>query len=580
MSACATEKTETLTSGLSVHYLAACKPDKVEQIKVEALGDFATRESSFAAVSVNEGTQNIDSLPVATRLFRLSVATANFAGVAIARATDDDERFDALILPRGQACRSIAQPRLLPTGAAVALTGDDDLVIAGGSNTSSASREVLRLHTNKAQTSRVKPGLFVARAGAAAVRVGRETWILGGTQTVTAGVPAFDSFERYDSESDSLGSPGRLAQPRTGLAALALASGDVLVAGGQKTHGGPAIDSMERIAAGTDQGTLLSTRLPFRLTDGRLLARDDGAVLIVGKSSQTLLLALFDSVSGSIEELEPPGLNTAPEVVVTLPGARVGFIELDPVGSTTGVMTLRLPSGDLVRVEGSLTSFAGLSHARALTMHDGQVLLTGSRNSAATARLIDPGTLSVRVVSLARVPEQLLLRDDGVALLLSADGLDVLRQDDRTEFDNPGGTLLTSDPSVLALDAVGRWMRDGLTLRAIENGARFDLGGLSYAGVQIDIEASGEIDLLLRLAGGSERSIQIGTQRVGPALCAIERRAEASVSITRDADQVRIRSGDAQETCTLDGLVGRIAIGVRAQEPGAELKRLVVTRSE
>jgi len=580
LAACTSEKTETISSGLSVRYLDACKPDKVEQIKVEALGDFATRESSFAAINVRDGTQNVDTLPIATRLFRLSVTTATFAGVAIARASDEDGRFEALILPRGQVCRSISQSMLLPTGAAVALAGDDDLLIAGGLNEPSASRDVERLHTNDGKSSRVTPGLFVARAGAAAVRVGQETWVLGGTQTATKGVPAFDSFERYDAQSDSLGSPGRLATPRTGLAALALANGDVWIAGGRKTEGGAALDSVERIPAGKDQGKLISGRMPFRLADGRLLARDDGAVLIVGESNRTLLLALLDPASGNIDELEPTGLDSSPELVVTLPGARIGFFEVDQAGKTTGVMALRLSNGDRVRIEGSLTSFAGLSDARALTLHNGQVLLTGMRNAEATARVIDPGTLGVRAFALARVPERLLLRDDGVALLVSANGLDVLRVDDRTQYDNPGGTLLATDSSVLALDAAGRWERDGLALRALETGARFDLGGLSYEGVEIEIEAAGEMDLLLRLENGGERTIQIGTQRVGPALCTIKRDPKTSLVITRERDQVRIENGDGRETCLLDGLLGRIAIGVRAKEQRSEVKRLVITRRE
>ncbi len=576
--ACVSERSDTVTSGVRVRYLERCKPRRVEQITVEALGDYATRESSFAAIDVQGGVQTLDSLPLAARLFRLQVVTSDFRGLAITKAADEGQRFDALVLPLGEPCLSITDEPLLPAGAALSLTGEDDLLIAGGQRNESALNDVRRVRVNTSAVVRITPDLFVPRAGAAAVRTGVETWILGGTQALTEGSPAFDAFERFDSNTQALSGIGRMTMARTEHAALALANGDVLIAGGRKSQGGAALDSLERLAAGTGNAVRVRSRLPWPLANGRLLARDDGVIVVVGSSREGLLLALYDSASDSIEELNASDLASTQELVVTLPGARVALVEIDAAGATTGTLLLMLENGAVLRLERALTSFAGLTFARAESLPDGQVLLTGSRDGQATARVIDPGTLSVRALGLPALPERVLLRDDGVALLLAQDSLTLLRNDERTRYDNPGGTLLASDMSVLAFDAKGRWAREGLTLRALANGARFDLAGLSYERVEIEIEAQGDVDLLLRLEGGSERTIQVGADEVGPALCTMAHQRGATVRLVRDADQVRIQTGEEQRICRLDGLSGRILLGVRARAEGAQVTRLVVTR--
>ncbi len=579
-SACESTTTHTVTSGLSVRYLERCKPNRVEQITVEALGDFATREASFAAIDVGNGKQSLDALPLDARLFRLQVVTSDFNGRAISKAADEGERFDALILPLGEPCLSIERARLLPDRAAIALTGDDDLLIAGGQRNDSALNEVHRLRVNSGLSTRIEPDLFVPRSGASAVRTGNETWILGGTQTLNAGNPAFDAFERYDASGNILSGIGRMTEARTELAATTLRNGDVLIAGGRSKQGGAALDSLERLAAGTGQAQALSARLPWPLANGRMLMRDDGVVVVVGASNQTLLLALFDPRSSAVKELNAVDLRTTPELVAALPGARLALFEVDATGATTGTLLLMLTSGDVLRLERALTSFAGITFGRALSLHDGQVILTGLKNGQAVARLIDPGTLSVRASALAALPEQLLLRDDGVVLLLARDSLSVLRNDERTRYDNPGGTLLASDTGVLAFDAPSRWSRHGLTLRAEVSGARFDLAGLSYQNVEIEIEAERDVDLLLRLEGGSERAIQVGTDEVGPALCTTPHERGASVRLIRTLDEVRLETGNSERTCRLDGMTGRIMLAVRARAQGAEVTRLVVTRSE
>jgi hypothetical protein len=576
--ACQTSKVERVVSRLELRYTSSCAPSGVDQITIEALGDYPQSEASFASLDAQGAPVTLSSLPFEARSYRVNVRTARFLGVGLAPAADEGERFDALVLPLQVACPVLERGVTRRSGAALSLLGGRDVWIAGGFSQQGIAVSNAQRLSIAGERVTAAARLFVPRAFAVALQVGAESWILGGSQTELTDAPAFDSFERYDATGKNLLGSGKLARARMEAGAVVLADGSVLVAGGAAQVMGPALDSMERISREGADGELSGARLPFGARNPRLLLRDDGLVVIALNDEEgKLALALYDPVSDSLEALAVPNATREAALVLTLPGARIALIESE-AGQTTSALWLIDARGQSERVTGSLTSFAGLADARSLALRDGRVLLTGKRANVGTSRTIDPGTLAVRAAPLPLVPDQLLLRDDGVVAMLSQTALAVMRTDTRSPYDNPAGTLLAEDQAALSLDAKGHWIRNGLSLRALSDGARLDLSGLSFADVRVVIEASAAAELLVRRVNGDERAVEIGTAEIGPALCTMAHEPGQRVTVERHAERISITTGDQNLTCVLDGLGDRIALAARVDQTGTELRFLSVER--
>jgi hypothetical protein len=573
---CRQEKVEKASSQLQLRYIRSCAPTGVDQITIEALGDYPASEANLASIEADGRPSTVRSLPFDARWYRVNVRTAQFLGVALAPAADNGQRFEALVLPIEEPCLVLEDELARRPGTAVALLGGRDLWLAGGLSKQIAVSDTQRVRVAEQGVS-AAARLFAPRAFAKALAVGDETWILGGAQSAIEGSPAFDSFERYDATGKTLLGSGKLLRARMDAGAVTLADGSVLLAGGSAQVMGAALDTLERVVGADEgQGKLSEARLPFGALQPRLLLRDDGLVVIAMRREAELALALYDSLSDSLEALPVPNQNLDPELVVALPGGRIAIIESEG-DETTSALWLLGERGDWERLSGALTSFAGFASARALALRDGRILLTGARAGANASRIIDPGTLAVRTRALPLLPDQLLLRDDGAVALLGDAALAVLRSDARSPYDNPAGTLLAED-GVLALDAKDHWMLDGLALRALSDGARLELAGLSFADVRVTVQASADAELLVRRVLGEERAIEIGAAEIGPALCTTTHERGERVTIERVAERVMIASGKERQSCVLDGLGERITFGVRVAEAGTELRYLAVER--
>ena len=187
----------------------------------------------------------------------------------------------------------------------------------------------------------------------------------------------------------------------------------------------------------------------------------------------------------------------------------------------------------------------------------------------------------MRVRPLAALPSRLLPRSDGSVVALASDAVQVLRENARTPYDNPGGTLLvddTGDDSVLALDAPERFRREGLGLVSTVALARFDVTQLRYENARIDVRASGPSEFLLRRADGEELSIALGSERIGPPFCTLDNDPLQSVRIERTGASVLITTALAQRRCHLDGLEGPISLAMQALTPDVHIESLEVTR--
>lgn len=568
-----------IASGLTLRYLDGCAPARVEQITVEALGDFPAGPGTLASFDARNGAGQLSALPPEAALFRLRIDTPDFSGVAIARAGAGGAHFDALLLPLGVHCAlpTPGLPRLDHAGI-VPVTGGD-VLIAGGVRVgeTTALRDAYRLQVARAEVARDADGMFLPRVLAATVVVDGQSWVLGGTQALVEGSPALDSFERYDAAQGAFTAPGRLALPRARAGAVRLLDGSVLVAGGEGAVDGEALASVERIAVDGRTSRVLTEPLPWPAREPRLFVRDDGYVWVVADVAGALTLALFDPAAESFRELEPPSAGLEASPVVALPGSRLAIVELAE-GVTTGAVWLVLPDGEGLRLSRWLTSFAGLSQAQAVALGDGRILLTGVRGEQPTARVIDVGRGEVSVRALNVPIRAFVPRDDGSIVELGAREARIVREDARTRYDNPGGTLLADDAQAVALDAHTRWRREGLELVALEGGASFELGGLLYADVDIALEAEGPGELVLRRTDGAARAISVDDDAVGPALCTLPRDRNQAILVERRDDVVRVKIGDANRSCRLLGMVGPVALGYRALTEGVRLRRLEVTR--
>jgi hypothetical protein len=574
---CDTTHVETVSSALTVRYLAGCAPARVDALTVEALGDFPVRGDSLVFFDARAGEGDLSGLPVEAQLFRLLVSTSSFAGVAIAPADDAGARFDALVLPLGVHCAVLdAGLPDLEGASALALPGGD-VLLAGGAlrgEGTLARRDAQRIAVSRARVDAIAEGMFLPRVLASGLVVGNEAWILGGAQSLLERSGALDSFERF--ADGTFQAPGRLVVARARTSAARLLDGSVLVAGGQTTVGGAALDSLERIDA-SGQSRLLDVRLPWPALEPGLFVRDDGLVWITAVRDERLVLALFDPSSEAVQELDVPLAGRQPGPLVVLPGSRLALLEL-AAGRTTGTLHVLLPDLSLVTLDDWLTPFSGSSAAHAVALRDGRILLTGANDAGPESRVIDVGQHEVRVRELDLAVDTLLARDDGSVAELGAGALRVVREDARTRFDNPGGTLLAEDADVLALDAHTRWRRDGLTLSALADGARFELASLTYEDVIIDLDVMGGGELIVRRADGAERVLAIARDAVGPALCRLTRSGEGAVRFTRNGESIRIEAGGKSQRCRLEGMVGPISLSFRALSAGTHVKRLTVAR--
>jgi hypothetical protein len=595
---CPDPELRVLASGLTLRVLPACAPQRVERVVVEPLGDFAAAPGELVSSELRDAPVRLRQLPTAAQWFRLEVDADGFRGAALGRASETGEQHDALILPLGRTCPVLQDA--LPDAAqrARALVRGSDLLIAGGTrgDSTNATQEAFLLHVADPKLTSLpeEQRLAVARAGAAAVSRAGEVWLLGGVSNLGPGSAALDSYERYDAAAGGFtGAIGRMRTGRYAHAALALADGSVLVAGGRASIGGEPLTSIEHIAADGATSTLWKgdeAELPFAASTLSLHLRDDGRVIAFGQDADKRAhFALLEPRLRRLLPLVTPGQSDTQRMAagVALPGGRFAVFELECQADTLEADDACPTSGRVhLSFEGEtgfqtltdwLGSFEGLRRPRALALADGRILLSGTRGDEPALRILNLGNREVASRSLDIVVDGIFMREDGSVLLVGPDGARVLREDALSAFDNPGGTLTADDSDVLCLDAYGRFAREGLGLRANVAGARFDLATLRYQAVRITLHVEGKAQLLLRPEVGDARLIDLGGASVGPAFCQLTVSPGEPVELERRAESVRLRAGSKQRSCRLEGITGAIGIGLVA-ETGTLVRELRVER--
>ena len=207
-----------------------------------------------------------------------------------------------------------------------------------------------------------------------------------------------------------------------------------------------------------------------------------------------------------------------------------------------------------------------------MPLSDGRVLVTGRDLELAVPRrafLVDPNRPSVEPADATRVPSQLLALEGGVIAELDASGASLHRELLQSPYDDAPAGLLTQDDLGVALDLRERWLLDAEGLAA-QADARFDLPGLRFAAVAVELELSGEGALLLAPQGATGVAIEIDSDAKHALLAGCELALEpgAPLRVTRHATGIELQSGEQRAHCSAPQLLGDVAIAVRLRAGG------------
>jgi len=580
---------EVETIGLRLWQLGGCSLTSPSAIEVSALGDFPTRN---AAASPRELGTAFSNLPVLTR--ELDVRVDFDAGAAWGRELLGPMHVDqpVLLLPEGRSCALIDPQANVSLGAAVVALPSGGLLIAGGRDADGMPLfDAKTLAPNAQLVEAVSAGMLLRRADATATLVGASVLVAGGSGDVSG--RAQETFEVFDLATAAfLGSrSGRLSDPRTRHAALMLADGRVLLAGGLAELEGPPLATAELLEL-NDRG-FVTTPLMAGLVRARiapqLFGLDSGAVLLLGGSDQQGLvpgLERLDLAQNGFVDV-PIDLPRRSEVVAAaLPGARVALVACDVGAAASCDVSLLLPAADGferhdLNVGFSDVAPSGLSDLRLLALSDGALLLTGSDPSDTQARrrafVIDPNQSNITRVEASRVPTALLMLQSGVVAELDAAGASLRAWDPLSAYACPSGNLISADPARLVYDAPEHWRREDDALRAQVDGARLDVPMLRFQNVQVSLARQGDVTLSFIAAGGGTLEIAIDGDELQAGTCRRQLQANASLIATRTGPSLTLGTGSDGALCQITLPDGPLALALHAAA-GSLIESLSVER--
>jgi hypothetical protein len=588
LSACkGADDVETL--GLRLWQLSGCTLTSPSALQISALGDFPTRN---AAASPRGASTALADLPMQTREVdvRADFAEGSAWGRQLLGSVQPEQPL--LLLPAERSCALVDPQANVSLGAAVVALPSGGLLIVGGRDADGVPLFDAKLLPPNAQlVDVVANGMLLRRADASATLSGPSVIVAGGSGDVSG--RAQETFEVFDlASAQFLGSrSGRMSGPRTRHAALLLANGHVLLAGGLAELDGPPLATAELLAL-TDHGST-ATPLMGGLVRARiapqLLGLDSGAVLLLGGSDQHGPVAgveRLDLTQNGFVDV-PVDLPRRSELVsAALPGARVALVTCDAGDAGGCEASLLLPAADGFERHDLALPFAaaapfGLADLRLLALADGALLLTGSDPSDALARrrafVIDLNESSVTRVDASRVPTTLLLLQSGVVAELDAVGASLRAWDPLSAYACPAGNLISAEPARLVYDAPEHWQREGDALRAQVDGARLDVPMLRFADVQVSLARQGDVSLSFIDAGGSALEIAISADELQVGACRRQLQANAGLVALRRGAVLTLASGADAALCQVAAPDGPLALALHAGA-GALIESLSVER--
>jgi hypothetical protein len=599
----------------------ACRPVEVPLVRLVALGDFPTTDSTVVLFDPRS-PPSIDTLPSEASLITLvaeSLPAPLFATRLLGPAGlgPPSRDVEALLLPLGRACALASSDVRLPPDAALAPLPDGGLLIVGGRDAGGRPwSRVVRLEagTEDATVLDRADELFAPRAWATATLTADLVVIAGGAPTAS-NAALYDRLEVYDVRARRVDVDRArglvLATPRRDHGAGALPDGRVLVVGGIGPMGAglPAEDA--------EVVDVLGRRIdgiPIPLPVGRrrplVATLDDGTTVVAGGEEWRGRWV----PSGTVFALDLDGRRFVPlpvsftprasAVAVPLPGARVAYLGLArplaedsaepaPVSAEILALDRALPRLLPVPAPPGVTPPV-LATLTAAPTPDGRVLIAGrDARGTGAAFVLDPATGTYAPVLMTRdAPSTVAIALlDGTTALLDSGGAALVRTSPLTPLDSPGALLPRSgETDGVVLDDVRRWREDRGLLIALADGARLDLVPFRFADLRLELDAEGAVDLLLYGDGARVTTVRVDDAEVGFALCHARRGATAEgrpapVTVTRTGDQIVFHGGPRDAAPSASSTVAscvaplptRVGLGLRAAA-GTTLRALRVTR--
>jgi len=561
-------------------------------IELTALGDF---EGSNATSKIAGGDARGLSLPfpAQTRAVtaRAGSGAKGFAGVGAAAPSGD---IDVLLWRTGGASELWSPAGAgfpsQPLGVAVGIDAARRTVLAAGSLVASADAgRAFRVDLSTGVAEEVADGMLPARAFATITAFGPGAMLVAGGVDPTLSGGDLGAAPPIASASIYLQGEARfdrtrviaLAQPRSGHAAVVLASGETLLVGGAGPNGVPLStleivspeDSSARIAG---LATLESPRVhprALRLTDGRVF---------VGGGT------LAGSPVGVLEWLSPDARSLT-FLQGNLVLAESHSFAAMPDGGVLGVgvcvpKTVQACSGDAAmrsviwfRKDGAFDVLPALtftpSSASLIAAGAGAPWLHAVVGSTATYRYFDPWT--GRFEEPAEIPEQgpdpdlppPLAVDPGAFVWLERAGGGALRgfrHDVRGPYARDLAPLLLAGREHVAPSR----FPSGVSKSGIE----YSAGGLGLAGSQslavVADTTYADLDLALTMTSGAPPVVHLGGTVLGGADCPWPDLASAEpgevVHVRRRADEATLERKGATQSCTVGSGHLPLALGPSA----------------
>lgn len=563
-----------------------CRPTDVDRVEVTALGDFPASSMNVLSFDPGASLDPIDRFPDDTRLLAIE-ATGSIGsepwvagGVAAVRAGE----VVVPLLRLGRACPLADPGARVPDGAAVAALADGRLWIAGGDDGRAAQSRVVTLRPGESLAVASSVRLFVDRTRATATALGDLVVVAGGS--ASADGAGEDTFEVVNVASDERAGEGFLLVPRREHAAIALADGRIVLSGGRATADGVPMGDVELLTIDEDgvSGTSVSAGVLAapRAAHG-MFALDDGTIAIAGgvgpDGRGIALVERFDPTSGVLELMGAFGRAREEAAFVALPGARVARIGGRDAEAWSGDVEVLLDDGEEVVLEDAIPP---LERPVAAAAPGGLVIVIGRDPVDGRARgvLLDPDTPRFERIEASRAATALVALADGSFAEVDALGLSLLRVGVSTPLHPPPASItpvFMDDREALALDAAARWRAREGVLEAQVSGARFDVPSLRFAQVDVALDASGAVDLLLVTDTSAPIAVSLTQEGASIGECRVTRNDAAPLRVRRAANTVTLEGGRGSVDCPVE-LPERIGIAVRAREEGAGVRRLEIVR--
>lgn len=577
--ACGTQEPREATFDLRLPQAMSCRPPApLEELLVEALGDFPASDAETIEVVRVGASGVIDRFPTGTQLVRVRAQSRDWRGEGIGFLdSEGDVSHPLTLLPEGREC-ALADPALvLEGGATLALSGGGMLLV-GGEREGLGQRRVILLPPGGSLGERVEPALTVPRVGAGVVQVGDQVLIAGGA--LGAAGPAHDTYERFDvTTGEMVPGVGTLLAPRRDFGLIALDASTVMLVGGRAVGDGPGLATVELLDVERGESRSLAP-LPFARVSPTVLRLDDGSIVAVGGFAETgaavgdvFTYDLEQDQWSSLEDVRFPSLPDA--VALPLPGARVAVVASTRDGRSSAIVRVirTSPSADYFDLDLS-GAMPPLMDVRAVPLRDGRIRMTGVIGSTPRAFTVDVGRGLVEETSTSSTTRALVDLADGTVVAFSLAGASKRRQAGPTAFDHPPATLLPED---FAVDAPERWRAEGAAMRALTTDARVDLPTLRFAAFEVDLTTTGDVELLLVRDVGAPVRVRLQDEVAGPALCDVVREAGTPLRIVRTRDELFIETGADSRRCRIDDLTGRVGVAFRAAV-GATVGPVRITR--